>query len=62
MAENAPAVESNTSKCIYSKGIFGRWTAWRKSWGLPKPGPFEQLHRDVRGKFEVHGVLKSNHV
>jgi len=28
-----------------------RWTNWRRSFGLPNPGPFEQLHKEVRGVF-----------
>eukprot|EP00158_Paraphelidium_tribonemae_P001661 Partr_v1_DN24664_c0_g2_i1_m59785 putative Translocase of outer mitochondrial membrane 40 homolog len=39
------------------KSSFLSWSAytqWRKSLGLPYPGPFEQLHKEVRGIFTTN--------
>ena len=34
-------------------GLGSRYNAWRKSFNLPNPGPFEQLHKEVRGIFII---------
>ena len=55
-------IENVKSESISSsKGFLDRYTAWRKSFGLPNPGAFEQLHKEVRGMMIPRYDTVSNH-